>query len=58
MKPTPEASGDRTDAENSLRRARNVTPGREKQSRLDQGEDEAAQAHSSDWRRAHLHAPD
>lgn len=58
MKPMLEASDDRTDADNRLRRAGKLPPGREKQSRLDRAEDDAAQAHSSDWRRAHLHAPD
>ena len=58
MKPTPEASGDRTDADSSLRRTSRLPLGREKQSRMDQAEGDAAQAHSSDWRRAHLHAPD
>jgi hypothetical protein len=58
MKPRPEASDNRTDAGNSLRRARKLRRGPEKQSLLDQAEDDEAQAHSSDWRRAHLHAPD
>jgi hypothetical protein len=58
MKPAPEASDDRSDADNRLRRTTRLPLGREKQSRLDQAEDDAAQAHSSDWRRAHLHAPD
>lgn len=58
MKPRPEASDDRTNAEERLRPARKRPPGPEKQSRLNLAEDDEAQAHSSDWRRSHLYAPD
>jgi hypothetical protein len=58
MKPRPEASDNRTHADSSPRRAKKLPPGREKQAVLDRADDDAAQAHSSDWRRAHLHAPD
>jgi hypothetical protein len=58
MKSRPETSDHRTNADNSLRRARKLPPGREKQSLLDQAEDDEAQAHSSDWRHSHLYAPD
>jgi hypothetical protein len=58
MKPGPEVSDNRSNADNSLRRAKKLPPGREKQSPPDRSDDDAAQAHSNDWRRAHLHAPD
>jgi hypothetical protein len=58
MKPRPEASDPRTNADNSPRQARKRPPGPEKKSVLDRAEDDAAQAHSNDWRRSHLYAPD
>jgi hypothetical protein len=58
MKPRPEASDDRTSADNSLRRTKKRSLRHERQPFLDQAEDDEAQAHSSNWRRAHLHAPD
>jgi hypothetical protein len=58
MTPGPEASDDRTSADNSLRRTKKLSLGHERQSTLDQAEDDEAQAHSSNWRRSHLHAPD
>jgi hypothetical protein len=58
MKPRPEASDNRTNADDSLRPTKKLPLGRDKQSLLERAEDDAAQAHSNDWRRAHLHAPD
>lgn len=57
MKPRPEASEPRTNADNSPRH-RKLPPGPERKSVLDRAEDDAAQAHSNDWRRSHLYAPD
>jgi hypothetical protein len=58
MKPRSEASDPGTNADNSPRQTRKLPPGPEKKSRLDRAEDDAAQAHSNDWRRSHLYAPD
>jgi hypothetical protein len=58
MNPRPEVSDNRSNADNSLRRVKKLSPGREKQSPLDRADDDATQAQSGDWRRAHLHAPD
>jgi hypothetical protein len=54
----PEASDYRTVAEDALQQARKLPPGREKKSLLEKAEDCQAQAHSSDWCRSHLRAPD
>jgi hypothetical protein len=58
MKPMPEASDHRTGADDSPRRAKKSPAGPEKQSVPDKAKDDKAQAHSNDWRRSHLHAPD
>lgn len=58
MKPRPEASDHRTNADNSPRQAKELPPGSGKKSVLDRAEDDAAQAHSNDWCRSHLYAPD
>jgi hypothetical protein len=58
MKSRPEASDDRTSADNNLKRTRKPSLGHERRSLLDQAEDDEAQAHSNNWRRSHLHAPD